>query len=43
MAYDVTKLLEMSQADIEKLFADSPPGPFPTARRKARPSSIRGR
>ena len=29
MAYDVTKLLKMSQADIEKLFADSPPGPIP--------------
>ena len=29
MAYDVTKLLKMSQAEIDKLFADSPPGPIP--------------
>ena len=29
MAYDVSKLLKMSQAEIDKLFADSPPGPIP--------------
>ena len=29
MAYDVSKLLKMSTAEIEKLFADSPPGPIP--------------
>ena len=29
MAYDVSKLLKMSEADIDKLFADSPPGPIP--------------
>ena len=29
MAYDVGKLLKMPQADIDKLFADSPPGPIP--------------
>ena len=30
MAYDVTKLLKMDQADIDKLFAASPPGPIPS-------------
>jgi len=30
MAYDVGKLLKMPQADIEKLFAASPPGPIPS-------------
>ena len=29
MAYDVSSLLRMPQAEIEKLFADSPPGPIP--------------
>lgn len=29
VAYDVSKLLKMSQAEIDKLFADSPPGPIP--------------
>lgn len=29
MAYDVQKLLKMSQADLDKLFAESPPGPIP--------------
>jgi hypothetical protein len=29
MAYDVSKLLKMPQADIDKLFAASPPGPIP--------------
>jgi hypothetical protein len=29
MAYDVTQLLKMPQAEIDKLFADSPPGPIP--------------
>jgi hypothetical protein len=30
MAYDVGKLLKMPQAEIEKLFTDSPPGPIPS-------------
>jgi len=29
MAYDVSKLLKMPQAEIEKLFVASPPGPIP--------------
>ena len=29
MAYDVSNLLKMPQAEIEKLFAGSPPGPIP--------------
>jgi hypothetical protein len=29
MAYDVQQLLKMSQADLDKLFAESPPGPIP--------------
>jgi hypothetical protein len=29
MAYDVSRLLQMPQAEIDKLFADSPPGPIP--------------
>jgi hypothetical protein len=29
MAYDVQQLLKMSQADLDKLFAGSPPGPIP--------------
>jgi hypothetical protein len=29
MAYDVLQLLKMSQADLDKLFAESPPGPIP--------------
>jgi hypothetical protein len=30
MAYDVGKLLKMPQAEIDKLFIDSPPGPIPS-------------
>jgi len=29
MAYDVAQLLKMSTADLDKLFAGSPPGPIP--------------
>lgn len=29
MAYDVQQLLKMSQADLDKLFQESPPGPIP--------------
>ena len=29
MAYDAQQLLKMSQADLDKLFAESPPGPIP--------------
>jgi len=29
MAYDVKQLLKMSQADLDKLFAESSPGPIP--------------
>ena len=29
MAYDVQQLLKMSQADLDKLFAESPPGSIP--------------
>lgn len=29
MAYDVAKLLKMSRAEIDKCFAESPPGPIP--------------
>ena len=29
MAYDVKQLLKMSQADLDKLFTESPPGPIP--------------
>lgn len=29
MAYDVKQLLKMPQADLDKLFAESPPGPIP--------------
>lgn len=28
MAYDVSKLLKMSRAEIDKFFAESPPGPI---------------
>ena len=34
MAYDVSKLLKMSQAEIEQLFAGSPPGPIPNGEAK---------
>jgi hypothetical protein len=34
MAYDVSKLLKMSQAEIDKLFAASPPGPIPNGEAK---------
>ena len=29
MAYDVSQLLKMSTADLDRLFTDSPPGPIP--------------
>jgi hypothetical protein len=34
MAYEVSKLLKMSQAEIEQLFAGSPPGPIPNGEAK---------
>lgn len=34
MAYDVAKLMTMSQSELDKLFADSPPGDIPNGEAK---------